>query len=71
MAGPLEKTFIGLQPCTDPQQKLAFTSRYSYIHKLERKRNIKKCTLHDFQDVPLVDARYKKLGNYQISEFDL
>ena len=44
VAGPLEQTFVGLQPCTDPKIKLAHPAKYIYF--LELKEDIKICTLN-------------------------
>mmetsp|Transcript_46893 Transcript_46893/g.62062 ORF Transcript_46893/g.62062 Transcript_46893/m.62062 type:complete len:87 (+) Transcript_46893:1091-1351(+) len=66
---PLGYTSVSRSPCTDPLDVLGFPVD-DYLYSLEWDQRDTECKI-DLEDVPAVDPRYRQLGTYQVSQFDL
>lgn len=67
--GPLVITSLSRDVCLDPQDVLRFDVD-DYLYPLEKDQGVEKCTI-DLEGAPVIDPRYRKMGNYQISQYDL
>ena len=68
-SGPLEKTFVGIEPCSDIRQTRFFSLSRLY-YPLELWAGFPECKF-SYGGILARDFRYKKLLRYEISQFNL
>jgi len=61
-SGPLEKTFVGIVPCSDPNSFVTGKAVNGY-YRLENRQETLECEF-DFPDILAQDFRYKRLERH-------